>query len=76
MKVSLRIDAAGSVTVRVYNAAQAWVRTLWEGEMAAGWTTLDWDGRNAHGETVGSGTYYVVVRAPGVKSVKRVVLIR
>ena len=53
------MDEAGQAVVRVYTADGSYVRTLANGVLPSGATTLRWDGTDFAGQAVGSGVYYV-----------------
>ena len=52
--------AAGG-TAKIFTLTRVLVREL----TADGSGTASWDGRNGSGETVASGTYFVVAQVPG-----------
>ena len=51
------------VEILIYNTVGTLVRTLDEGDKAAGQHTTLWDGRNDDGEKVSSGVYFYQLRA-------------
>jgi hypothetical protein len=65
VRLTLRLDVAGEVTVRVLDVAGRDVATLWRGPLPAGEHSLFWSGTNGRGAVVPSGVYYVVVDALG-----------
>ncbi|MBC7186784.1 MAG: Ig-like domain-containing protein [Calditrichaeota bacterium] len=56
--IRYELPAAGRVTVKVYNIYGQLVRTLVDEQVAAGYHTLLWDGRDEYGQAVSSGVYY------------------
>jgi len=52
------------------------VTTLVDGEEVPGYHSVTWDGRNARGELVASGLYFVRMRAPGISITKKVLLLK
>ncbi|BCA79113.1 flagellar hook assembly protein FlgD [Desulfuromonas sp. AOP6] len=56
-------DAAEEVTVSVLNASGQAVATLPPHAASAGEKFLDWDGRDAEGQPLPAGQYYLVVQA-------------
>jgi hypothetical protein len=63
--------------VKVYNLAGELVRPVFEAEIQAGlWFQASWDGKNAEGEAVASGVYFISVKGAGLKSIRRVVVIK
>jgi hypothetical protein len=63
--ISFALPFSGKVTVNIYNESGQLVRTLVEGERAAGYYSLRWNGRNQSGKTVAAGIYLyqIVVRS-------------
>jgi hypothetical protein len=52
------IPAAGHVTLRIFDATGAVVRTLIDGTVPAGAGRVNWDGRNDRGSVAPSGVYF------------------
>ncbi|UPT72448.1 MAG: hypothetical protein M0D55_10670 [Elusimicrobiota bacterium] len=48
---------------------------VWEGTAAAT-GVLTWNGRNAHGRNVATGTYYAIIEGAGGRKVRRVAVVR
>ncbi len=57
--IPLVMDESGQAVVRVYSADGSFVRTLANGVLPTGATSLRWDGNDFAGKAVGSGVYYV-----------------
>ena len=77
MTIALKAPDGGHVTVRVYNIAGDLVRPVFEADVQAGlWFQAQWDGKNGAGETAASGIYFVSVKGGGIKSIRRVVLMK
>jgi len=74
--VEVRTSSAGRVTVKVYDQAGRLVRTLYDGERDAGNYSDGWDGKTANGTTVASGTYLIRVEGPGIKTTRRVLVVK
>ncbi len=64
------------VSLRVHDVKGRLVRTLVEQTLSAGAHTARWDGRDARGRTVASGTYFVRLVAGGQTRVKAMALVR
>lgn len=71
----LSLPHEGHVRVAVYDLAGRRIRTLIDGQMAAGGQTLVWDGRSDDGRTVPAGLYMVRFDTPSVRQSRRLVLI-
>jgi hypothetical protein len=63
-------------TIAVFDVAGARVRTLADGEHAAGRQQAVWDGRDDRGRPLGAGMYFVRLEAEGRRFERSVVLIR
>ena len=67
--------AAGFVELTVYDVRGARVVSLLREHRQKGWHTVEWNGRNDHGEQVSSGVYfYRLVAGAGVVTRKMVLL--
>jgi hypothetical protein len=66
----------GRVMVVVLDAQGRSVRTLADGERAAGEATLHWDTRDESGAVVGAGLYWLDLRAGALHIVRRFALVR
>jgi hypothetical protein len=64
------------VTVAVYNAAGRHVQTLWRGSLAPGPQEFEWNGRDASGAAMSSGTYFATVEMAGVQHSAKMVLLK
>jgi hypothetical protein len=65
-----------SVTMQVYNVLGQRVETLVDGKKAAGLHRVKWDGTNRYGNRVGSGVYFVRMKAGSTTETQKVVLVR
>ena len=75
------LSEAGRVTVTIYNAAGQTVRVLELGQLPPGsyrsrLKAAHWDGRNALGEPVASGIYYVRIEAGSFTDLRRMVVLK
>jgi flagellar hook assembly protein FlgD len=60
----------------VYDVTGARVRTLVEGEVSGGKYTVEWDGRNDRGQTVGSGVYFYRLVERNFTQTKKMILLK
>lgn len=74
--VRLELPAAGQARLAIFDVAGRLVRTLVDADLAAGVTEATWDGRDADGTAVGSGTYLARLESGGDAAVSRLVLVR
>ncbi len=72
----LELPRAGEATVEVLDVGGRVVRTLWRGPLAAGPTTLRWDGADQRGRSTPAGLYFVRAMAAGERAVARCVRVR
>lgn len=75
-KVRYRLDVPGRVEIRIFNALGQAIDTIASAEMPAGVHRVTWGGRNARGDTVPAGTYFVRVSVGRVAQSRRVVRLR
>ncbi len=71
-----RLPEGGVATLKVFDVSGRAVRTLVDGRLTAGQHRAAWDGRDDRGNSVASGSYVVVLGAPGVSESRRIVLAR
>jgi hypothetical protein len=75
--IEYRIEARAHVSLKVYNAAGQFVRTLVD-EVQSPYAAHDvtWDGTDSAGQTVSSGVYFVKLVTKDFSQVKKMVLLR
>jgi flagellar hook assembly protein FlgD len=64
------------VTLRIYDIHGRYVRGLVDGVQGEGSHSVQWDGRNGHGERVSSGVYLMKLDAGGTTSVRKMLMIK
>jgi hypothetical protein len=64
--IGFALPAAGKVVVKIYSETGQLVRTLVDGEMAAGRHTVRWNGHNQLGNAVAAGIYLYQIVVQGV----------
>lgn len=77
-KIRYRLTDAGPVLLRVFDADGRLVRTLVDARQVpveSGHEVV-WDGANDAGHTVGSGTYFYQLQAPGFAASRKLVVIK
>jgi hypothetical protein len=76
-QIGYTLGSKQEVTLEVYNVLGQRVRTLVRGETKeAGLHRLEWAGENRYGEPVGSGVYFLRLRAEGFSATRKMVLVR
>jgi hypothetical protein len=61
--IGFGLPQASRVSVRVYDVSGREVRTVFEGELGAGFGSVRWDGRNDAGATIATGVYICRIEA-------------
>jgi aminopeptidase N len=74
-RVAFELGQGGSVEIDVYDVTGARVRSVFRGTRPAGYHEVEWDGRNAAGEPVSSGVYFVRLRAGALTLVRKAVVV-
>jgi hypothetical protein len=74
--VDLEVIQAGPVDIAIHDARGRTLRTLFTGTLPSGMRQLVWDGLNARGTPMASGSYFVVVRSGDEVRSRRISLVR
>ncbi len=74
--ISFTTSRRTRATVEIYNLIGQNVRTLLNGEVDAGTTSVTWDGHNNHGHKAASGVYFYKLTAGSAQQVKKMILLR
>jgi len=74
--VRFGIPRRTTVTLRIYSAAGAVVRTLCSSSLVPAYHSLVWDGRDAKGRLAGAGVYLVRFEADGFAATRKFVVQR
>jgi len=74
--VLFSLTAPGQVLLQVLDVRGRLVRSLADGAFPAGDHTVTWDGRDDAGRPAASGTYLLLLEAPGVTRTSRITLLR
>ena len=75
-EIRLNLPEPRAVGVRVFDHSGRVIRRLHDGQLAAGYHRVVWDGTDGDGRSVPSGSYLMQVRAGDAVCRRRVVLIR
>ena len=76
VSISFTLAEVGRTTLRIYDAQGRHVRTLMDRNLGAGGHRFGWNGRDAGGRRVGSGSYSCVLEAPGGTSSAKIIISR
>jgi hypothetical protein len=75
--ISIKAPQDGQLTVRVFDISGELVRPVFDASVRAGlWFLATWDGKNGNGEMVSSGIYFISVRGAGIRTIKKVVVLK
>lgn len=74
--IIVELPKKARVKLGLYNTRSNRIRELADEEKEAGTHKYYWDGKNDSGNVVGSGLYFVHIRAGGYKKTKKVVVIK
>ncbi|HEX9971185.1 MAG TPA: T9SS type A sorting domain-containing protein, partial [bacterium] len=66
----------GSIQIEVYNILGKKVRTLFDGQQAAGTYEVRWNARDDYGSTLSSGVYLITLRSGNFVTAKRITLLK
>ncbi|MDZ7369596.1 MAG: T9SS type A sorting domain-containing protein [candidate division KSB1 bacterium] len=75
-RIDYELPRAETVELAVYDLSGRLIKRLVDQSMPAGYHTVTWDGSDQEGSAVGSGVYFVQMRAGDFHAVKRVTLLR
>jgi hypothetical protein len=77
LSIGFVAQSDGNVTVKVYNIAGTLVRPVFEASCSEGQQyQANWDGKNGDGSTVASGVYFISVRGAGIRTIRKVVVLK
>lgn len=74
--IRYQLPQSGPVSLTVFNSLGQTVRTLVQGNKAAGSYTVRWDGRDASGRAVSSGVYLYLLKAGDFVQTRKMLLLK
>jgi hypothetical protein len=75
--ISFSVSQSGSAMLEIYDLTGGHVRTLLSGEVGPGNHSVQWDGRDERGTSVGSGVYFYRLRlGSNLESSRKMILMR
>jgi hypothetical protein len=74
--IQFTMEAREHVTIAVYDANGALIRTLVDEVRSAGVNDVSWDGRDARGNTMSSGVYFCRMTAGGKSESRKMTLLK
>jgi len=75
-QISYALPALDHVTVAIYDIAGRCVRTLLDGDVAAGFHKVTWNGRDDRDRPVAAGVYCVRMTSAGYRGTARLILLK
>ncbi len=75
-RISFALPSDQAVSLAVFDLNGRLVRSLIEGSVEAGFTTVTWDGRDASGISVPGGVYFCRLTTGGAKMQRPIVIVR
>jgi hypothetical protein len=75
-QIRFALPNQAKVHLAIYSVSGELVRTLVNGDMAAGFFEVPWNGMNDHGQSVSSGVYLFRVQAGNFVSAKKMLLVK
>ena len=74
--IRFELAKAGRANLRIFDVSGRLVAILTDGQLTQGTHTTVWDGRDLHGQRVGSGVYFYQLKAEDFVESKRMVLLK
>ena len=74
--VTLALPRRAGARLAAYDVNGRLVRTLWDGEMDAGFRTITWDGATDRGDHAPGGIYFLRFESGSARAVKRLAILR
>ena len=75
-RINYDVPEMGHTDIRLYDLMGREVRTLLNRELAAGYHTINWDGKNNRGQIVSAGIYFCQLRARGFTKTLKMMLLK
>ena len=75
-RIRYQLPEASHVQLVIFNALGQRIKTLVDQDKDAGWYLEKWDGRDDHGGLVGSGVYFVKLKAGSFSKIQKMMLIQ
>jgi hypothetical protein len=77
LQIDFQAPQDGRVTVKIFNLSGEHICKSFDADVKSGlWIQAHWDGRNTDGSLVADGVYFVSVQGAGIKSVRKVIVLK
>lgn len=74
--IGYQLQTASEVVIEIYNMLGQQIRTIVDQQCEAGYQTVRWDGRDNHGNLMGSGAYLYQMKAGTFVATKKLVILK
>ena len=74
--IRFQVHHSAQLKLTIYDITGRAIRTILDGNLAAGYHTLTWDGHDQQGHAMTSGIYWAVLASPTERSIIRMTLLR
>lgn len=74
--IDYQLQSASEVVIEIYNTLGQEIRTLVNEDKAAGYYTVQWDGRDNNGDLVVSGIYFYQIKTRDFVAIKKLVVLK
>ena len=74
--IRFALPSSQAVRVELFDAAGRMIRSLADGNMAAGYHSVVWDGKDGAGRAAAAGMYYYRVQAGGEQQTHKLMLVK
>lgn len=74
--IRFTLNSASNVVLAVYNVLGEKVKTLYDGRIGGGTTTIDWDATDEKGQAVASGVYFYSLKTENEEESRKMLLLR
>jgi len=74
--IEFELPEADHVTLTIYNNLGKVVKLIVDEEMSSGYHRIDWDGKDASGNSVSTGVYYYRIKTNSVEIAKKMTLLK
>jgi flagellar hook assembly protein FlgD len=76
VRIQFHVVRAGHMTLQIYDVRGRLIETLWDDVVHSGPQSHVWQGRTSSGRSVGSGSYFVILRSADGIERRKITLLR
>ena len=74
--IKFQLADAGDIELEIYNVKGQKVKTLFTGNMKAGYHIIDWNGKDNFGYSVSSGIYFYEMKTDNYSDIKKMIMLK